>query len=126
MIHYVYAGHFARERGFIAFQKHADGSVRPVVQRALSMEAVQKHFGQYGLTSSEIPEDWGLWLDDGFIVCDRFTHRREAIELVRGLAAETGCDIADLSSLSFMTPKELRFAPDAVIPCSSENADVPA
>ncbi len=110
MIHYVYVGHFARQGDFIAFQKEADGSLRPVVTRPLSMEAMQNVLHQRGLTAASLPEEWGLWLDDGFIVCDRFTHSRDAIEVVRRLATETGCDVADYSSQSLMSPEELSFA----------------
>jgi hypothetical protein len=110
MIHYVYVGHFARQGDFIAFQKQADGSLRPVVTRALSMEMIQQVLHQRGLTVNSLPEEWGLWLDDGFIVCDRFTHSREAIDVVRRLATETACDIADYSSQSLMVPEELSFA----------------
>jgi hypothetical protein len=110
MIHYVYVGHFARQGDFIAFQKQADGTLRPVVTCPLSMETIQFVLQQNAHTAASIPEEWGLWLDDGFIVCDRFTHSREAIEVIRRLAKETGCDVADYSSQSFISPKELSFA----------------
>ena len=110
MIHYVYIGHFVRQDDFIAFQKQADGSLRPVVTRPLSMEAIQHVLHQRGLTATSLPEDWGLWFEDGFIVCDRFTHSRDAIEVVRRLATESGCDVADYSSQTLVSPDELSFA----------------
>src|SRR5438132_341938 len=110
MIHYIYIGHFARQADFIKFQKQADGSLRPVVTLPLSMETVQQALKQLGSPWASLPEDWGLGLDDGFLVCDRHTHSREAIELVRLLAAQSGCDIADYSSQLLMSPAELTFA----------------
>jgi len=110
VIHYVYIGHFAHQGDFIAFQKQADRSLRPVVTRPLSMETIQQVLHQKGLTTASLPEEWGLWLDDGFIVCDRFTHSPDAIEVVRSLATETGCDLADYSSQSLLSPEELSFA----------------
>lgn len=110
MIHYIYVGNFARLGDFIEFQKQADGALRPVVSRPLSREIIEDVLKQRGLTMSSIPDEWGIWLDDGFIVCDRFTHSRAAIELVRRLAKVTGCDVADYSSQSLMSPEELCFA----------------
>ena len=122
MIHYVYVGHFARQGDFIAFQKQADGSLRPVVTCPLSIETIQHILQQRGLTSSSLPEEWGLWLEEGFIVCDRFTHHREAIEVVRRLATETGCDVADYSSQSLMSPEEFTFAWEPQV--QSENGNI--
>lgn len=121
MIHYVYIGHFARQNDFIAFQKQADGSLRPVVIRPLSMEAIQQVLLPSGRTAASLPEDWGVWLDDGFIVCDRFTHNRDAIEVVRRLATESGCDVADYSSQSLMSPDELSFAWEAQVHSGNGN-----
>jgi hypothetical protein len=110
VIHYVYVGHFARRGDFIEFRKEADGSSRPVVTGPLSAKAVQNVLKARGLTASSLPAEWGLWLEDGFMVCDRFTHSRDAIEVVRRLATETGCDVADYSSQSLLSPEELSFA----------------
>lgn len=110
MIHYVYIGHFARQGGFIAFQKQPDGSLRPVVTRPVSATAFQHLLHEKGHTATTLPQEWGMWLDDGFVVCDLFTHSRDAIEVARRLATETRCDVADYSSQSLMSPDDLAFA----------------
>jgi hypothetical protein len=121
MIHYLYVGHFAHQGDFIKFQKQADGSLRPVVSRPLSIEIIQNVLKQNGLTMSTIPDQWGIWFDDGFIVCDRFTHTRAAIELVRRLAIETGSDVADYSSQSLVSAADISFAWEPRVPSEKGN-----
>jgi hypothetical protein len=106
MLHYLFVGHFAHQGNFIRFNKLADGSLRPAVERSLSMDIIQKTLDKRGLSASSIPEAWGLWLEDGFIVCDAVTDNRQAIEFIRDLAQETECDLADYSSQSLWTPSE--------------------
>ncbi len=116
MIHYVYMGDFVHEGNFIKFQKQADGALRPVVSRPISTELVEDIFKQNGVTISSIPDEWGLWFDEGFVVCDRFTRSRTAIEIIRRLATETGCDVADYWSQTLISPEQLTFVWEPQIP----------
>jgi hypothetical protein len=111
MLHFLYVGHFARQGDFIKFTNHADGSLRPVITRPLQIEVVQNALEQKGLAVSSIPEEWGVWLDDGFLVCNPVSHNREAIELIRRLAEVTGCDLADYTSQTLMSPQEFGWEP---------------
>jgi hypothetical protein len=120
VLHFLYVGHFAHQGNFIKFNKLADGSLRPAVERSLSMDIIQKTLNQRGLSASSIPDEWGVWLDNGFIVCDAVTHSRAAIEFIRDLAQETGCDLGDYSSQSLCTPSEWKREP----PSASANGSI--
>lgn len=114
MIHYLYIGHFEREGGFVRFEKNTDtrpARHRPAVRRPLEPSRIDRLLRRHGTTVSAIPDDWGMSIDcEGFVTCDRFTRSAEAIDFIKELAQETGCEIADYSSLSFLTPDELSIA----------------
>jgi len=111
MIHYVYLGHFAREGDFIRFEKRGDTKpawYRPVVVGPLDQAVVAELLAHKGLTVATVPDDWGIaFTAEGFLTCDRFTPSREARDFVKCLALRTGCDVADYSTLSFVSPEEL-------------------
>lgn len=111
MIHYIYLGHFDREGSFIRFEKHAETKpawYRPVVLRRLNPAVIAELLAEKGLTPSTVPEDWRLSFDEeGFLTCDRDTRSREARDFVKRLVLRTGCDVADYSSLSLVSPDEL-------------------
>ncbi len=113
MIHHLYVGHFQRDRGFMKLEKRqSDGAPRPVVVRPLDMGTVQELLEEKGVEGTNIPEDWWLGIEEeGFIVCDRHTHNRDAIDFIRKLARKTGCDIVYDGTL-FVPPEELTFAAD--------------
>ncbi len=111
MIHYVYLGHFDREGNFIRFEKRADIKptwYRPVVVRPLDSAVLAELLAEKGLTPSTVPDEWGISLEEeGFLACDRHTQNREGRDFVKRLALRTGCDIADYSSLSLLSPDDL-------------------
>jgi hypothetical protein len=106
MLHFMYVGHFAHQGDFIRFDKRPDGSLHPAIQRPLSLDAVRAVLMKRGLSPSSVPEDWGVWLENGYVVCDAITRSRDAIEFIRDLALETGCDLADYSSQALVSPTE--------------------
>jgi glyoxylase-like metal-dependent hydrolase (beta-lactamase superfamily II) len=78
MIHYLYLGHFDHDGGFIRFEKRGD--TKPVWHRPVVVRP---------LDSSVIAE---LLDERGF---------------VKRLALRTGCDVADYTSLSLLSPDDL-------------------
>lgn len=107
MLHFLYVGHFVHEGDFIRFDRQPDGGLRPVIERPLSVDAIRRSLRRGGVAGTSIPEEWGVWQDDGFIVCDAVTHNRDAIEFIRDLANETGCDLADYTSQLFWSPEQI-------------------
>jgi len=111
MIHYVYLGHFERAGNFIRFEKRADTKpawYRPVVLHPLAPMVLAELLAEKGLTPSTVPDDWGLsFEEEGFLTCDRHTRNRDARAFVKRLALRTGCDVADYSSLSLLSPDDL-------------------
>lgn len=114
MIHYLYIGHFEHECGFVKFEKKTDIKPiwhRPVVSRPLDTSLIDRLLRRHGITASTIPDHWGLSIEsEGFLSCDRFTRSDEAIEFIKELAQQTGSEIADYSSLSFVSPAGLSIA----------------
>jgi hypothetical protein len=111
MIHYIYLGHFDREGDFIRFEKRADTKpawYRPIVTRPLDPAILAELLAEKGLTPSTVPDDWGIsFEEEGFLACFRDTGNREARDFVKRLALRTRCDIADYSSLSFLSSGDL-------------------
>lgn len=111
MIHYLYLGHFDHDGNFIRFEKRADTKpawYRPVVIRPLDPSAIAELLAETGLTPETVPDDWGLsFEEEGWLACNQDTGSREARDFVKRLASRTGCDIADYSSLSLLSPDVL-------------------
>jgi len=111
MIHYVYLGHFDHEGSFIRFEKRTETKpawYRPVVVRPLDPAILAELLAEKGLTPSTVPDDWGLFFEEeGFLAWDRYTRSRDARDFVKHLALRAGCDVADYSSLSLLSPDNL-------------------
>lgn len=111
MIHYIYLGHFEHERNFIRFEKRGGTKpawYRPVVVRPLGPAMLAELLVEKGLTPSTVPDDWGVsFEEEGWIACNRDTQNQQARDFVKRLALQTGCDIADYTSLSLLSPDDL-------------------
>ena len=44
------------------------------------------------------PDDWMVWLDDGYVFCDKYNRNREAIHFIARLVERTQCEICDVST----------------------------
>jgi hypothetical protein len=112
MIHYLFVGHFDKDHGLMRLAKRqSDGAPRPVVIRPLDMSTIKELLNEKGVSGTDIPGDWSLGIEEeGFIICERHTHSRDAIEFIRELAARTGCDILR-DGLIAVSPDELSFLP---------------
>jgi hypothetical protein len=111
MIHYLYLGHFDHEANFIRFQKRSDtkpGWYRPVVAHPLDSAVIAALLDEKGLTPETVPYDWGIsFEEEGWLACNRDTGNREARDFVKRLVQRTGCDIADYTTLSLLSPDNL-------------------
>ena len=100
-IHYLFLGHFEHDGEVVRFSKSTSDPVyRPVVRSPLDREAIKAVLQE--VTKAEVeelafPEDWMIWLEDGYLVCDKYTRDRQAIDFVARLVERTRCDIHDVS-----------------------------
>jgi hypothetical protein len=113
MIHHLYVGHFEKDKGVMKLEKRkSDGAPRPVVVRPLDSATVQELLEEKGVEGAGIPENWQLGIEEeGFVVCDAYTHSRDAIDFIRQLAAKTGCDVLYDGMIAF-SPDELTSTED--------------
>jgi hypothetical protein len=104
MLHYLFLGHFEHDGELVRFAKTASDPVyRPVIRLPIDTEAIQAALQEVkGAEVDDLafPDDWRVWLGDGFLVCDRHTRNREAIDFVTRLVRRTSCDICDASTHS--------------------------
>jgi hypothetical protein len=101
-IHYLFLGHFEHDGDVVRFAKSPrDGAYWPVIRRPLDPEAIKAVLRQVkGADVEELafPDDWRIWWEDGYLVCDKYTRNPEAINFVTHLVERTGCDIHDVSA----------------------------
>src|SRR6266567_807275 len=96
-IHYLFLGHFEHDGDVVRFSKSPEDPVyRPVVRRPLDTEAVKailREGAGDGVDDLTFPDDWMIWMDNGYLVCDKYTRNREAIDFVARLVERTHCDL---------------------------------
>ena len=101
-IHYLFLGHFEHDGEVMVFSKSPSDSVyRPVVRCPLDREAIKAVLREVKEAEGEnlaFPDDWRIWLDNGYLVCEKYTRNREAIDFVARLVERTRCDICDVSA----------------------------
>jgi hypothetical protein len=101
-IHYLFLGHFERDGAVVRFAKRpGESAYRPVVRRPLDTKTVRAALRDAKGTEADdlaFPDDWPVWLEDGYLACDKYTRNREAINFVAHLAERTRCDIYDVGA----------------------------
>ena len=101
-IHYLFLGHFEHDGQVVRFSKSPSDSVyRPVVRRALDAKAIKAVLRELNGTEVDdlaFPDDWMIWLKDGYLVCEKYTTNRAVINFVACLVERTRCDIHDVSA----------------------------
>jgi hypothetical protein len=101
-IHYLFLGHFEHDGEVVSFAKSSsEAAYRPVVRRPLDLGAVKDALWEVkGAEVDDLtfPDDWMIWLDAGYLVCDKYTRNREAITFISRLVERTRCDIYDVSA----------------------------
>jgi hypothetical protein len=106
-IHYLFLGHFEHDGEVVRFSKSPSDSVyRPVVRRPLDLDAIKtvpQEVNGGEVDGLAFPEDWLVWFKDGYVVCEKYTRNREAINFVARLGERTHCDIYDVAAHSEIT-----------------------
>jgi hypothetical protein len=76
-IHYLFLGHFEYDGKTVRFSKSPDDPVyKPVVRRPIESEVIKAVLREIkGTTVNELtfPDDWVIWMEDGYLVCDKYT-----------------------------------------------------
>ena len=98
-IHYLFLGHFEHDGPVVRFAKNPrDAVYRPVVRSPIDMKAIEAVLREVKGVEVEgiaFPDDWMIWLDEGYLVCDKYTRNLEVIAFVTRLVERTRCDIHD-------------------------------
>lgn len=106
LIHYLFLGHFEQREGLVYFSKSLDDSVfRPVTRQPLDTKMIQTALEEAkGATVADLafPEDWMVWLRDGYLVCEKFTRNPAVIHFVSSLVELTQCGLCDASTHSLI------------------------
>jgi len=101
-VHYLFLGHFEHDGEAVRFSKDpGDRAYRPVVCRPLetvAIEAVLREIKGAEVDDLAFPDDWMIWSDDGYLVCEKYTRNQEAIDFVARLVGRTRCDIYDVGA----------------------------
>ncbi len=105
-IHYLFLGHFEREGEVIRFSKSpSDSAYHPLVRRHLDSEAIKDVLRANKESEADLvfPDEWMIWLEDGYLICDKYTRNPDLIEFVARLVERTRCDIYDVSAHGVIT-----------------------
>jgi hypothetical protein len=101
-IHYLFLGHFEHDGKVVRFAKNlSEGAYQPVIRRPIdpgAVKAVLREVKGAEVDELAFPEDWPIWLETGYLVCDKYTRNREAINFITRLVEGTHCDIHDVSA----------------------------
>lgn len=101
-IHYLFLGHFEHDGEVVRFSKDPrDPVYRQVVSRPIDTEAVEAVLREVRGAEADglaFPDGWMIWLENGYLVCDKYTRNRDAIDFVARLVERTRCDICDVST----------------------------
>jgi len=109
-IHYLFLGHFEHVGKLVRFAKSpSDPVYRPVVRSPIDTEAIKTVLREVNggeVENLTFPDDWRIWLDDGYLVCDKYTRNRDVINFVTRLVERTHCDIHDVSAHGDITLRD--------------------
>jgi hypothetical protein len=98
-IHYLFLGYFERDGETTRFSKNCGGSTfHPVLRQPLETEMIASVLQEVDGAEDgapSIPEAWPIWVEDGYLICDKYMRNAEALDFVTRLVRRTGCDIYD-------------------------------
>jgi hypothetical protein len=101
-IHYLFLGHFERQGERIRLFKNLDDPVyKPRVKRPIDIGVIKAVLQEQQQQKSDelvFPDDWAIWKEDGYLVCDKYIRNPEAITFVARLVERTHCDVYDVSA----------------------------
>jgi hypothetical protein len=101
-IHYLFLGYFTHDGETVTFSKTpSDRVYKPVVRRPMDTKVIKAVLQQ--VKGSEVddlafPDDWMVWIDEGYLVGDKYTTNQEAINFIARLVERTRCDIYDVAA----------------------------
>jgi hypothetical protein len=102
LIHYLFLGHFEHNGEMVRFSKSpSDAVYRPAIRKPVDTEAINtilKEVKGSDVDNLSVPEEWRIWLKDGYLVCEKYTRNQEAIKFVSRLVERTCCDIYDVGA----------------------------
>ena len=106
-IHYLFLGHFERDGEAVRFSKSpSDAAYKPVVSRPMDTQVIKTVLQESRgakVNDLSFPDAWGIWMDDGYLVSDKYTTNQEAINFIACLAERTRCDIYDVTARAEIT-----------------------
>lgn len=106
-LHYLFLGHFEHDGAVVRFSKRpSDPVYRPVVCRPLDTEALKAILREMqGSHVHELlfPDDWTIAMDEGYLVCDKYTRNAAEINFITRVVERTGCEILDVSAHADIT-----------------------
>ncbi|HZT80357.1 MAG TPA: hypothetical protein VFA26_09050 [Gemmataceae bacterium] len=106
-IHYLFLGHFEHDGDVVRFSKTTSDPVyRPVVRHSIdtgATKAVLQEVKGAGVDDLAFPDDWMVWLSNGYLVCEKYTRNPEVINFVARLVKRTRCEICDASAHCVIT-----------------------
>jgi hypothetical protein len=97
-LHQILVGDFEKDGDQVRFEAAPDGLIHPVVRSPISPEIPVK-----------LASDGSIWLEDGYLTCDRESLGPEEIAFLKRLIEETGSQILDrfvLISVDDLVPRE--------------------
>jgi hypothetical protein len=112
-LHLIYVGDFEVSDGSsLQMTRTSDDPIyKPVVRHPIDLEVVARLIPE-GLAmagSRVIPADWSIWLEDGYLVADRYALGVEEVRFLWKLVEETGYRLFERSfevSVDDLTPKD--------------------
>lgn len=112
MFHFLYIGHFEHEGSHLRFKTPSNDtpSLTPVLSRHLDKSIIESLLEEQGTAperSSLFPNNWPMWLRDGFIHCDQSELTSDVVDFINRLVTTTGCEIVDISAGRFLKPDEV-------------------
>ena len=85
-IHYLFLGHFERDGEAVRFSKSpSDAAYKPVVSRPMDTQVIKTVLQESRgakVNDLSFPDAWGIWMDDGYLVSDKYTTNQEAINFI--------------------------------------------
>jgi hypothetical protein len=106
-LHYLFLGHFEHDGPMVRFSKRpSDAVYRPVVCRPLDTQTLKAVLREiHGSEAQELlfPDDWTIGMDEGYLVCDKYTRNPEEINFITRVVERTRCEILDVGAHAAIT-----------------------
>jgi hypothetical protein len=84
---------------------------KPIARHLLSRELVVQRLLESPLnlkTSQDIPSEWPVWFESGYILCKRDELREDAVDFLLRVVKLFDCKIIDVGNGLLVNPEEVR------------------